>query len=126
MIPHVRAIPPAWEWKHVDVISALFGGLRDHIAANFGAIAARLATADAMLGAMLAFVEQLSEVDIEGVAPMTSVTPMEMKKRADVVTERMAAVETITHTHTLIAYKAFSQHDLERLFSIGADDSLSR
>ncbi|GAC1405172.1 MAG: Lrp/AsnC ligand binding domain-containing protein [Chloroflexota bacterium] len=45
---------------------------------------------------------------------------------ADVVTERMAAVETITHTHTLIAYKAFSQHDLERLFSIGADDSLSR
>jgi aspartyl-tRNA(Asn)/glutamyl-tRNA(Gln) amidotransferase subunit C len=40
------------------------------------------------LNAMLAFVEQLSEVDIEGVEPMTSVTPMEMKKRADVVTER--------------------------------------
>jgi aspartyl-tRNA(Asn)/glutamyl-tRNA(Gln) amidotransferase subunit C len=40
------------------------------------------------LNAMLAFVEQLSEVNIEGVAPMTSVTPMEMKKRADVVTER--------------------------------------
>jgi aspartyl-tRNA(Asn)/glutamyl-tRNA(Gln) amidotransferase subunit C len=39
------------------------------------------------LNAMLAFVEQLSEVDIEGVEPMTSVTPMEMKKRADVVTE---------------------------------------
>jgi len=40
------------------------------------------------LNAMLDFVEQLSEVDIEGVEPMTSVTPMEMKKRADVVTER--------------------------------------
>jgi aspartyl-tRNA(Asn)/glutamyl-tRNA(Gln) amidotransferase subunit C len=39
------------------------------------------------LNAMLAFVEQLSEVDIEGVEPMTSVTPMEMKKRADVVTD---------------------------------------
>ncbi len=39
------------------------------------------------LNAMLAFVEQLSEVDISGVEPMTSVTPMEMKKRADVVTE---------------------------------------
>ena len=39
------------------------------------------------LNAMLAFVEQLSEVNIEGVEPMTSVTPMEMKKRADVVTE---------------------------------------
>ena len=34
---------------------------------------------------MLAFVEQLSEVDIDGVEPMTSVTPMAMKKRLDVV-----------------------------------------
>ena len=39
------------------------------------------------LNAMLAFVEQLSEVEIEGVEPMTSVTPMEMKKRPDVVTD---------------------------------------
>ncbi len=39
------------------------------------------------LNAMLAFVEQLSEVNIEGVEPMTSVTPMEMKKRPDVVTD---------------------------------------
>ena len=37
------------------------------------------------LNAMLAFVEQLSEVDVEGVEPMTSVMPMEMKKRTDVV-----------------------------------------
>jgi len=29
----------------------------------------------------------LSEVDVEGVEPMTSVTPMEMKKRPDVVTD---------------------------------------
>jgi aspartyl-tRNA(Asn)/glutamyl-tRNA(Gln) amidotransferase subunit C len=39
------------------------------------------------LNAMLDFVEQLSEVDISGVEPMTSVTPMEMKKRADVVND---------------------------------------
>jgi aspartyl-tRNA(Asn)/glutamyl-tRNA(Gln) amidotransferase subunit C len=39
------------------------------------------------LNAMLAFVEQLQEVDVEGVEPMTSVTPMAMKKRADVVTD---------------------------------------
>jgi aspartyl-tRNA(Asn)/glutamyl-tRNA(Gln) amidotransferase subunit C len=39
------------------------------------------------LNAILAFVEQLSQVDIEGVEPMTSVTPMEMKKRPDIVTE---------------------------------------
>jgi aspartyl-tRNA(Asn)/glutamyl-tRNA(Gln) amidotransferase subunit C len=39
------------------------------------------------LNAILAFVEQLSEVDVDGVEPMTSVTPMAMKKRADVVND---------------------------------------
>jgi aspartyl-tRNA(Asn)/glutamyl-tRNA(Gln) amidotransferase subunit C len=39
------------------------------------------------LNVMLAFVEQLTEVNVEGVEPMTSVTPMTMKKRADIVTE---------------------------------------
>jgi aspartyl-tRNA(Asn)/glutamyl-tRNA(Gln) amidotransferase subunit C len=39
------------------------------------------------LNAMLSFVEQLSEVDVSGVEPMTSVTPMPMKKRDDVVTD---------------------------------------
>ena len=39
------------------------------------------------LNAILAFVEQLTEVNIDGVEPMTSVIPMEMKKRADEVTD---------------------------------------
>ena len=39
------------------------------------------------INAILAFVEQLSEVNVEGVEPMTSVTPMVMKKRPDVVTD---------------------------------------
>ena len=39
------------------------------------------------LNAILAFVEQLGEVDVEGVEPMTSVTPMAMKKRKDAVTD---------------------------------------
>lgn len=39
------------------------------------------------LNAMLAFVEQLQEVNVDGVEPMTSVTPMVMKKRADVVND---------------------------------------
>ena len=39
------------------------------------------------LNAILAFVEQLSEVDVVGVEPMTSVTPMAMKKRPDVLTD---------------------------------------
>ena len=55
---------------------------------------ARIAVSDAEvphlqgeLNAMLSFVEQLSEVDVAGVEPMTSVTPMEMKKRTDVVND---------------------------------------
>jgi aspartyl-tRNA(Asn)/glutamyl-tRNA(Gln) amidotransferase subunit C len=39
------------------------------------------------INAILAFVEQLSEVNVEGVEPMTSVTPMAMKKRPDVVND---------------------------------------
>jgi aspartyl-tRNA(Asn)/glutamyl-tRNA(Gln) amidotransferase subunit C len=39
------------------------------------------------LNAILAWVEQLGEVKVEGVEPMTSVTPMTMKKRADVVND---------------------------------------
>ena len=39
------------------------------------------------INAILGFVEELSKVNIEGVEPMTSVMPMPMKKRADVVTD---------------------------------------
>jgi aspartyl-tRNA(Asn)/glutamyl-tRNA(Gln) amidotransferase subunit C len=37
--------------------------------------------------AILGFIEQLNEVDVEGVEPMTSVTPMRLKRREDVVTD---------------------------------------
>jgi aspartyl-tRNA(Asn)/glutamyl-tRNA(Gln) amidotransferase subunit C len=39
------------------------------------------------LNAILNWVEQLSEVKVDGVEPMASVTPMTMKKRADAVTD---------------------------------------
>ncbi|CAN7321285.1 Asp-tRNA(Asn)/Glu-tRNA(Gln) amidotransferase subunit GatC [Rhizobium sp. LjRoot254] len=39
------------------------------------------------LNGILGFVEQLSEVDVTGVEPMTSVTPMAMKMRKDEVTD---------------------------------------
>jgi aspartyl-tRNA(Asn)/glutamyl-tRNA(Gln) amidotransferase subunit C len=55
---------------------------------------ARIAVADdevenlkGELNAILAFVEQLAEVDVAGVEPMTSVTPMAMKMREDTVTD---------------------------------------
>ena len=37
--------------------------------------------------AVLGFIEQLNEVDVEGVEPMTSVTPMRLKRRQDGVTD---------------------------------------
>jgi aspartyl-tRNA(Asn)/glutamyl-tRNA(Gln) amidotransferase subunit C len=39
------------------------------------------------INSILNFVEELNAVDVEGVEPMTSVLPMTMKKRADVVTD---------------------------------------
>ena len=55
---------------------------------------ARIAVAEGEVGnlrgelnAILAFVEQLAEVEIEGIEPMTSVTPMTLKMRKDQVTD---------------------------------------
>ncbi|HET9716791.1 MAG TPA: Asp-tRNA(Asn)/Glu-tRNA(Gln) amidotransferase subunit GatC [Pseudolabrys sp.] len=63
---------------------------------------ARIAVADkeiehlrGEINTILAFVEQLSEVNVEGIAPMTSVTPMAMKKRADVVTDGNIAEDIV-------------------------------
>lgn len=36
---------------------------------------------------ILGFIEQLNEVDVDGVEPMTSVTPQRLKRREDVVTD---------------------------------------
>ena len=47
------------------------------------------------LNAILAFVEQLNEVDCTGVEPMTSVTPMAMKKRTDEITDGNIAEEVL-------------------------------
>lgn len=39
------------------------------------------------LNAILGFVEQLAEVDVSGVEPMTSVTPMTLRRREDVISD---------------------------------------
>ena len=55
---------------------------------------ARIAVADEALPALAAelngilhFMEQLNEVDVEGVEPMTGVEPMRLKRREDAVTD---------------------------------------
>ena len=39
------------------------------------------------LNGILDFMEQLNEVDVDGVEPMTSVTPQRLKRREDIVTD---------------------------------------
>ena len=39
------------------------------------------------LSGIVTFMEQLNEVDVTGIDPMVSVTPMRLKRRADVVTD---------------------------------------
>lgn len=49
------------------------------------------------LNGILGFVEQLGEVNVEGVEPMTSVTPMAMKERDDVVTDGNKAEDIVAN-----------------------------
>jgi aspartyl-tRNA(Asn)/glutamyl-tRNA(Gln) amidotransferase subunit C len=49
------------------------------------------------LNAILAFVEELSAVDVTGVEPIASVLPMQMKKRADVVTDGEIANDVLAN-----------------------------
>ena len=76
----------------------------------------------AKLGSMLA--------DIEGVGAAYSVTGewdfvalvhlARHEQLADVVTGRIHALPGVVKTQTMVAFEAFSRHDLESLFSIGS------
>ena len=49
------------------------------------------------LNGILGFVEQLSEVNVDGIEPMTSVMPMAMKKRGDKVTDGDKAADVVAN-----------------------------
>jgi aspartyl-tRNA(Asn)/glutamyl-tRNA(Gln) amidotransferase subunit C len=49
------------------------------------------------LNAILGFVEQLGEIDVSNVEPMISVVPMEMRKRADRVTDGGRAADIVAN-----------------------------
>ncbi|MDF1634839.1 Asp-tRNA(Asn)/Glu-tRNA(Gln) amidotransferase subunit GatC [Mycoplana sp. MJR14] len=49
------------------------------------------------LNGILGFVEQLGEVDVTGVEPMTSVMPMAMKERDDAVTDGNKAEDVVAN-----------------------------
>ena len=68
--------------------------------------------------------------DVDGVAEAYSVTGEwdfvamlrvgEGDALADVVTGRLAKLDGIARTYTMVAFQVFSRHDLEALFSVGA------
>ncbi|RIK48638.1 MAG: AsnC family transcriptional regulator [Chloroflexi bacterium] len=43
------------------------------------------------------------------------------EQMADLVTTHLLKIDHIQHTETLIAFRAYSQHDLERMFAIGVE-----
>jgi aspartyl-tRNA(Asn)/glutamyl-tRNA(Gln) amidotransferase subunit C len=55
----------------------------------------RLAPMAGELNRILAWVEQLNEIDTDGVKPMTSVRPMKLKRRKDAVTDGFYAGDLV-------------------------------
>jgi aspartyl-tRNA(Asn)/glutamyl-tRNA(Gln) amidotransferase subunit C len=49
------------------------------------------------LNAILGFIEQLGEVDVEGVEPMTSVMPMTLRRRDDAITDGSYAEKIVAN-----------------------------
>ncbi len=71
--------------------------------AHLARIAVSDAEAEALredLNTILGFVEQLNEVDVTGVEPMTAVIPMKMKMRADAVTDGARADSVVANAPT--------------------------
>ena len=65
----------------------------------------------------------VSEVySVAGQYDLVSVVRVSDNERlAEVVTENMLQIEGILRTETLIAFRAYSQHDLESMFSLGLE-----
>ena len=67
--------------------------------------------------------------DLEGVAEAYSVTGewdfvaivrvREHEQLAQLVAGQLSQLEGVTRTHTMVAFEAYSRHDLEALFSVG-------
>jgi DNA-binding Lrp family transcriptional regulator len=72
----------------------------------------------------LADLDGVSEVySVAGDVDLIAVVRVrEFELIADVIAGRVSKVEGVLHTDTHIAFRAYSRHDLESTFSIGADD----
>ena len=80
-------------------------------------------TAIPTLGEALAAVEGVSEVySVTGqIDFIAMVRAREHDELAEIVTGRIGQVPGVVRTDTHVAFKMYSRHDLESLFSIGGD-----
>ncbi len=86
-----------------------------------------------MINVQRGFIPQTAQklLEIKGIREVYSVTGdydlvaivgvAEYDELAEVVTERLAAIETITKTQTMVAFKVYSRADLEQSWQIGVD-----
>ena len=73
------------------------------------------------LAEQLADVEGISEVySVSGSYDLIAIARIATNDDlAELVTNKMYKLEGIEKTETMLAFKAFSRHDLERMFSLG-------
>jgi len=74
------------------------------------------------LAAELADLDGVAEVySVAGEADLVAVVRVRHHEQlADVVTRRISTCEGVEDTRTLIAFQAFSRHDVEAIFDLGA------
>jgi len=78
------------------------------------------------LGEALAAVPGVSEAySVTGeVDFIAMVRAREHEELAEIVTRRIASLPGVARTHTHVAFKMYSRHDLEAMFAIGVDNPL--
>ena len=70
---------------------------------------------------ILGFIEQLNEVDVDGIEPMTSVTPQRLKRREDVVTDGNMQDKIL---EALNAFSAPESYEFQQVFNYRGKKSL--
>jgi DNA-binding Lrp family transcriptional regulator len=92
-----------------------------------------MVTAVVLIKAAVERIPEVAEaiVELEGVTEVFSVTGevdlvamvrvRHHEDLADVIADRMSKISGVAHTETLIAFRAYSKHDLQAAFSLGTD-----
>jgi DNA-binding Lrp family transcriptional regulator len=92
-----------------------------------------MVTAVVLIKAAVARIPEVAEAiaDLDGVTEVYSVTGevdlvamvrvRHHEELADVIADHMSKISGVAHTETLIAFRAYSKHDLQAAFSLGTD-----